>query len=140
MKIEARQRLFETLGDTGCFLLAMVEVAQDVLGKYIDALLVYAEALRLGYINELCLVIKHEVLLERLTGDDWQYHKEAPDYVPRHDERVIEEWKRQAVGVDYTHFAYRRPSGELVDTLGNSVTIAKGYLKSKRVFRLIAGR
>ena len=137
MKIEARQRKFEILGDTGCFLLAMIELGQDVLGHYIDALIVYIKALEVGFIKETSLILKHEQLMQQITGDEWQYHKEGPEYKLQFNEFEIQEWRRDDIGKSYTHFAYVRRSGEIVDTLGNSVTLAKGYLVSRRVFKLL---
>ena len=58
-------------------------------------------------------------------------------YKLQFNEFEIQEWRRDDIGKSYTHFAYVRRSGEIVDTLGNSVTLAKGYLVSRRVFKLL---
>jgi hypothetical protein len=137
MSIPARQRIFQVLGDTGCFLHAMVEVGQDCCGHYIDTLLVFLQAWECNYVNERCLVLQHRRLMELITGDQWEYRKEAADYQAQAGEFIVEEWQRKDIGVTYTHFIYVRDSGERVDPLGNSVTVAGGQRQSRRVFRML---
>ncbi len=137
---EPRQRLMLWLGEGGCYFQCIVRICEERLNVYVDSVAAFYDCLRRDLVQDDGLVLAPERVAQLLSGDDWQYHKEGPDYQPREDERSIERWERPTPKVIYTHFVYRPLVGPLYDPLGESETLKPekgGRLISNRILRLL---
>lgn len=130
---EPRQLQFATIGATGCQLLSMLHIAEDVTGGYIDAYQAYLTAVRAGTLRADCYVLDHEKLMDALTGHIWQSSLEQPNYVLRAGEYAVQYWTWQDGETLHTHFV--TPD---YDPYGASLTVKNGQMVSIRVYRRIA--
>jgi len=134
-----RQKEFETIGKTGCYFLSIVHLAEKYTGKYIDAYLAYTSALKSKVMKEDCFVLDPAALLRMLTGVAWSVTKEAATYEPTKNDLVILYYERiddsTMESKVYGHFVVGGNDGVEYDPYGDSLTVRKGTLKSKRIFR-----
>ena len=133
----ARQKVFFEIGSTGCYFLSVVHLAEEVLGKYIDAYdaFIKAQAMVVVVDNETKPMVAQDLtvwgageLLTALTGMNWKKSWEEVSYVCKQGELEViqyywkEEKKYHFVCKDY-------------DPYGASQTVANGKAIAKRVFR-----
>jgi len=130
-----RQKEFETIGKTGCYFLSIVHLAEKYTGKYIDAYLAYGSAIKSKVIKEDCYVNDPAALLRMLTGVAWSVTKETSTYEPTKNDLVILYYERPDTLATVGHFVVGGHDGVEYDPYGDSLTVRKGELKSKRIFR-----
>jgi hypothetical protein len=133
-----RQKLFRTIGETGCFLLSIIHLAEHITGKYIDAFATYLLALGRGQIGEDCFVKDAGSILSDLTGNVYNMSKEAAGYQCKPGELEILRYEWQEVSTLHGHFVAGNGWGAVeYDPYGTSLTVANGKMVSKRIFRRI---
>ena len=130
-----RQREFEKIGKTGCYFLSIVHIAEKYTGKYIDAYLAYGQALVGKTMRDDCYVTDPAALLRMLTGVAWTVTKEAATYQANKGEQEVLYFERKDTLATTGHFVVGGPDGVSHDPYGDSMTVRKGVLASKRVFR-----
>lgn len=118
------------IGETGCYFLCLVRIAEDITANRIDAVAVYLEATQRQYMGTDCYLVRPERVLELMTGTRWTVSKEVKDYRPVHGEHEVLRYERKAIMQTVGHFVL-----PYYDPLGKSETVANGQLVSKRVFR-----
>ena len=131
------QTILKEAGEAGCYAICLINVAEEFLGKEIDA----SEGLLLGidtgavYYNfadtedsDNFFVKNPSKFLEMMTNTTWDVRKEPATYAPRHNEFVVNRWERIKTGAVISHF-----DRENFHPLKHSVTIERGYIASKRV-------
>jgi len=125
-----RQRVFEMLGKFGCYLLCLLKLAERILGKTLNAEIIYGEMLSRGFMDSECFLFRPDLILSALTGRKYTVRKEAADYVlkPGEEEVLRYELKTDSMNT-LAHFVL--PD---YDPYGQSVTRTRGFLASKRIF------
>ena len=131
-----RQKQFETIGKTGCYFLSIVHIAEKYIGKYIDAFDAYISAIKSKVMKEDCYVLDPGALMRMLTGVAWSVTKEASDYATVKGEQEILYFERNDTMTTIGHFVVGDGQGIVsYDPYGDSFTVKKGKLHSKRIFR-----
>jgi hypothetical protein len=130
-----RQREFEKIGKTGCYFLSIVHLAEKYAGTYIDAYQAYRSALVGKTIREDCYVNDPAALLRMLTGVAWTVTKEPMSYKATKGELEVQYFERDDTLATTGHFVVGDADGVSYDPYGDSMTVRKGALKSKRIFR-----
>lgn len=131
-----RQREFEKIGKTGCYFLSIVHVAEKYCGKYIDAYEAYKLAMVGKTIRDDCYVVDPPALLRMLTGVAWTVTKEPSTYKPIKGEQEILYFERKDTLATTGHFVVGDGEGVVsYDPYCDSMTVRKGVLSSKRIFR-----
>jgi hypothetical protein len=124
---EPRQKIMEEIGKFGCYFLCLVRIAEEETGHRIDAIPFYTIGQRLGYIVKECFINDPAKLLGLMTKKRWKVKKESPEYKAEPSEREV------------LHYVYR--IGHFVlpdyDPYGDSETVRKGRLESKRIFEVV---
>lgn len=126
---EPRQRVMEEIGKEGCYVLALVDIAEEVMDRRIDAVVAYLYGVENGHLRENCLVKNGAGFLKMLTGFPWTKRYEGAAYQAKLGEYVVEKWKRKSGSGTVEHF--RRPC---YDPYGDSKTVREGWLDSKRIY------
>lgn len=133
---DSRQHWFTVLGDTGCYVFSLVRLAEEYTQTYIDAYRAFRSGVAEGQIREDCFVLQPAEFLGVLTARKWSMTKEAADYQCKLGELEILRFERQETGKTIGHFVTGDENGGVdYDPEGSSVTVAKGALVSKRIFR-----
>jgi hypothetical protein len=134
--IQGIQTFFEEAGKAACYALSIVNIAEEVLGRQVDACTALLEGVAKGFIRyapfedpDNFFVDRPAEFLEYLTGQKWTVRKEAAGYRPAQGEYVVMRYERQATGMTIGHF--RRPGW---DSLVTSKCVREGKLVSLRVF------
>ena len=126
---EPRQRVMSEVGEEGCYLLCIVDIAEEVLKERIDAVVAYLDGIERGFVQENCLMTNAAGFLEMLTGVKWEKRYESATYVKKDGEFEVQKWQRKSGVGTVDHF--KRDS---YDPYGDSRTVREGYLESKRIF------
>jgi hypothetical protein len=75
-----------------------------------------------------------------LYGGRWYFHKEQPSYECKGGEFEILRYERPTPGKVWSHFVLGNcGDGVEYDPLGESKTVAEGYVVSKRILQLVIG-
>lgn len=140
MHAEPRQKILLTLGEGACYLLSLIRLAEDLLGKYIDVVPVFRDCITMGFVREDCYILDPAAIMHLLYGGKWTWWKEDADYEPKDGEFEILRFERSTPARIYSHFVLGDgQSGVGYDPLGDSQTVAHGELQSKRILRLVEG-
>lgn len=126
---EPRQRVMSEVGEEGCYLLCIVDIAEEVLKERIDAVVAYLDGIERGFVQENCLMTNAAGFLEMLTGVKWEKRYESATYVKKDGEFEVQKWQRKSGVGTVDHF-----KREIYDPYGDSRTVREGYLESKRIF------
>jgi hypothetical protein len=130
------QREFEKIGKTGCYFLSIVHLAELYTGKYIDAYDAYKAAIKGKTLRDDCFVLEPAALLRMLTGVAWAVTKEPKEYQATKGEQEILYFERNDTMQTWGHFVVGDGFGLVAyDPYGDSQTVKKGALFSKRIFR-----
>jgi hypothetical protein len=125
-------------GEAACYALAIIEIAERVLGYNHDIIATLYRGIKQGYIHynendpnddDNFFVTVPAAFLSMLTLKPWTVKKAGPGYVPSPGEYVVERWERVKTGTAIGHF--RLPDW---DSLHDSMTVRYGKIVSKRVF------
>lgn len=133
-----KQKECKVLGEEGCYFLSLLWVAERELGKDLDALAVFDEAKRRGWVGDDCFVKDPAALVGHLLGKkcalrkSWSFAEKLAD-----NERDIWCWRRDATGVTYWHFVAMDAAGNVAyDPLENSNTVRLGKPESRRILSI----
>jgi len=138
--LEPRQKIMLALGEGGCYFLSLVRLAEILGNKRIDAVVAYLEAIAAKNLQEDCYVLKPEAIMQALYGGRWYFHKEEPGYKCKPGEFEILRYERPTPKRVYSHFVLGNCGGGVeYDPLGESNTVAGGYLVSKRILQMVIG-
>lgn len=131
---ESRQKVMKILGEYGCYFLSLVELAERVTGKRIDAVEAYLDALIKRKTDGEATMLDPAAVLSRMAGGTWTVRKEGATYIPKSGEAEVLLFQNGA----YSHFVLGDGAGGvLYDPLGNSNTVAKGTCVGKRIFERV---
>lgn len=132
-----KQKAAKILGDEGCYFLSLLFVAEQELKKGLDALAVYEKALEKGWMDEDCYMKDPAAMLSALLGVGCDVRK-SWDFTERlgSNEWDIWNYKREATGATYYHFAVVSEGEVIYDPLGDSATIALGSPASRRIITI----
>lgn len=128
--MESRQKIMKQIGDTGCYFLCIVNMAERITGKRIDAVEHYLAAVNNKLMQENCFVMYPDKIMEQMTGTRWYVRKENHWYNVKPSELEVQRYERQVINSLQAHFIL--PD---YDPLGTSLTVAQGKLASKRIFK-----
>lgn len=133
---EPRQKLMETIGETGCYLLSIVRAAEKLVERRIDAIEAFIFCKNKGWVGDDCFVHYPELVLSYLSLINWTMSKESAKYKIQPGEVVIYRYERATTLKTYGHFVLAGSDGSVeYDPLGTSQTVMHGKMVSMRVFR-----
>jgi hypothetical protein len=134
--MEARQKICKALGESGCYFLCIVWIAEHIMKERIDAVELYSAALFTDVIQPDCFVNDPAKLMKMMLPGDWQMRKMPLEYVPKGDEYEITRYERKTATGLLGHFCVTDGSGHVVyDPIGDSQCVKLGKPVSKRIFR-----
>lgn len=133
------QTFLSEIGESGCYVLCLCEIASRYLGKKVDV----EKCVRLG-IEKKCIyynpddkndndnmyVSNPENFLYYLTGKKWTVVKGDYPYIRNAKEYVVNRWERRVTGITYGHFDM-----DDFHPIKNSNTVKYGKIASVRVIR-----
>jgi hypothetical protein len=139
--IEPRQKIMLALGEGGCYFLCLIRLAESLHSDYrIDAVPTYLQAIKDKNLQEDCTVLNPAGIMQTLYGGRWYYHKEGISYKCGPGEFEILRYERPTPAKVFSHFVLGNCNGGIeYDPLGESHTVANGYLVSKRILQLVIG-
>jgi hypothetical protein len=136
---EGIQTLLQEAGEAACYALAIIKIAEEVLGTELPCV----ESLLRG-VDNACIYYNRQDqndsdnfyvtdparFLSVLTSKPCSVRKEADiTYTAKANEFTVQCWQRTKTGQVITHF--RRPAW---DSLVSSLTVRQGHLVSLRIF------
>lgn len=137
--IEGVQSFMTSAGDTACYALCVVKIAEMENERDIDVVRAMIDGIREKHIRfswddftdgwNFFMDRPHR-FLSMMTGGSWSVRHEAADYVAKIGEYLVQRWERKTVDRTFSHF--RLPNW---DPLINSRTVQFGRKVSTRVFR-----
>ncbi len=135
------QTFFAEVGEAACYALDIIQIAIEETGRAMEPVTALNIGINRGDIyynrqdpndNRNFYVDHPEHFLGRLAGGVWTVDKTGPEYIAKAGERIVDRWERDKAGATLSHF--RLPHW---DSIQQSLTVAKGKLVSKRVFRRV---
>jgi hypothetical protein len=129
------------VAESACYALSISKISELETGLAFDVILILTECINKGYIrynwddpsdNNNFYVVYPDKMLTYLTGIEWSCSHEPADYVAKPGEYIIDRWERAYTGNVSSHF--RLPDW---DPVQDSLTVKKGKIVSKRVFRKV---
>lgn len=136
---EGIQTFLDEGGDAACYALCILKIAERITGFKIDVIETLCVCIEKGFIyynwknpndGNNFFVNEAAKMLSFLVGKSYTISKEAPNYVAKNNEQIVDRWERTKVGSVIGHF--RLPDW---DSLRDSQTVRFGKIASKRVFR-----
>ncbi len=106
-----RQKHFLLMGQSGCLLFSMIDVAEGICGCYIDSYLRYKDFLSQGIIKDDCYVNDLNRAFSLLTGQIWECTKEEMSYQCKPNEVEITRFEKQGTINLVTHFVHTDGAG-----------------------------
>jgi hypothetical protein len=148
--IAAPQHVAAVIGKWGCYLLSILRKAEEVLGRNLDPMVEFGNAVTEGFVRASdSFVLDPAKLLGSFIGGTWIMFKAGdgldsagkPYDLPlsyKIDSREVEILRYEIPGTE-GHFVLGDGTGGIAwDSFGKSITASKGKLVSKRIFRRIA--
>lgn len=135
---EGIQSFMASAGETACYALCVIRIAEIETGREIDPIRAMQQGIDKGHIsfdwedyNNGYNFFMHDpaAFLRMLTEDSWTARHDTADYKSKMGEYVVQRWERQTTGKTFAHF--RLPDW---DSLHNSQTVRLGRIVSTRVF------
>jgi hypothetical protein len=122
------------IGAEGCYFLSIIHAAEIITGNRIDAVEVYENFVRYGYMGGDCYINSPDKIFSALTGRRCAVSKESADYAPVGEEVKILRYDWDGL----SHFVYCGQSVDITyDPYGDSKTVQNGKPVSSRVFRFV---
>jgi hypothetical protein len=139
MEPQPRQVIAEQIGKYGCYFLSVIRAAEKIVGRRIDAIAVYEDIVKRGWMGPDCYMHRPNEILAYLVGGTWHVQHQSRLYKPKEGEIVILRYERKDPAGAWAHFVLAAPDGQTVeyDPYGDSKTVRDGELISKRVFTRI---
>lgn len=132
------QRNAELVGKYGCYFLSILHLAEGIVGELIDPLRAYLYARDEGWMSADCFVSDPASILLHFSGVKWRGSKEPSDYSTKSGELEILRFELRETMLTKAHFVVGDGEGRVGwDPYGNSDTVARGELVSKRIFRRV---
>ncbi|MCK9171666.1 MAG: DUF261 domain-containing protein [Treponema sp.] len=129
--IDHKQELMKILGESGCYFLSILFLAERISGKKIDPLATFIECCEKGIIDKDGTILDAGKVMSTLTGLSFSAKKENADYKPQQGEFEVLVFNNEK----YTHFVAGDSKGAVAcDPLGHSNTVATGKIIGKRIF------
>jgi hypothetical protein len=132
---ESRGKVLKILGEYGSYFLSMVHLAEEIIGKRIDAVEVYMDALEKKWIDDKATMYRPDAVLSVMIGQNFTVVKETADYKPWPDEYEI-----LVIKSKYIHYVLGGNGSRGIDAydpLGNSEIDTTGIVAEKRIFRKV---
>ena len=132
-----KQKECLALGEEGCYFLSLLWIAENELGRGLDALAVFEEARRNGWAGEDCYMANPAAMMTALLGKTCTIRKSwdfSEALLP--NERDIWLYKRETTGKTYYHFVAVADGKVAYDPLGESNTVKHGKPQSRRILRI----
>lgn len=132
------QLVAKKIGDSGCYFLSLVKVAETISKKNVDIFRTYANALANNWIQEDLYIVNPDRLLKNLTGKTCVTEKSTDlNYKPKENEYLIGCYERKEVGRTFSHFVVLDSKKKVIyDPYGTSLTVKKGSLVSLRIIKV----
>ncbi len=130
-----KQKISGTLHDEGCYFFALIYIAEQVLGRSVDAFELYDICVnKKGWMKSDCYVLNPGAIMSYLLGKSCSVSKVWDlNYTPKSNERVISCYERKATGVTYYHYVVTENGAVVYDPLETSNTVKLGSPISLRV-------
>lgn len=134
------QSFCKSIGDYGCYLLCLIDVAEEYLGKELDKIDVIEKSIDRGYVtfnrdnyadSDNFYVKEPCEIMKMITGKNWEVRKEDWFYTPSKGEYVIEFW---SINTYQGHFARMHKN---FNSLQKSNNVEKGKINSYRVLKIL---
>lgn len=136
----------KSLGNYGCYIFCLVDIAEKSTGRTFDVLSVIKQGIDKGLItfnfkdyssSDNCTVNDPCSFLEMLTGHKWSKVWQNALYKPKDGDWVVEAWHKDGNnyvdGSPIYHFV--RPGN---NCLQRSISVEQGRIDSYRIFREVA--
>ena len=125
------QTKLKEIHESGCLLLALCTIIEEVTGKEADLIGIIQESRAKGWLEADYTVKDSLAILNAFTGKRFKRRivKKLPDIIGD-NEFTIEKWKNDRTG--FTHFKRR-----FVDTLISSVTVKEGYICEYYIYKFL---
>jgi len=135
---EARQKIMAIIGESGCYLLSIVHLAEGMLKERLDAVEIYLDALANKYMQADCFILEPAALMAMMVPGNWTMMKADRDRPTGPGELEILRYERKTTLKTYGHFVVGNGLGAVAwDPLGDALTVNGGELVSKRLFRRV---
>lgn len=133
---EPRQVIMEQIGKYGCYFLSLIRAAEKLISRSIDAVAVYEDVTKRGWMGPDCFMHRPAEVLAYLVGGSWNAQHQSRLYKPKPGEITILRYERKDPSASWTHFVLAGEDGQTVeyDPYGDSRTVREGELVSKRIF------
>ena len=130
------QKYCEALGESGCYFLSILHLAESITGKTIDPVRAYVDCVANGLMEYDCFVRHPDVILRKYTGKKYEVVNSPRDYKTATGEFEILRFERKTASASFAHFVVGDGNGVVAfDPYGASMTVRDGYVASKRIFR-----
>jgi hypothetical protein len=129
------QSIIKTIGDEGCYALALCRIAGEF--RFVsagDAVSAVERGIARGCLKEDMTVLDGAAFLGLLTERKWTKEYRDAGYKPQKGDCLIAEWFNKRTGL--THFTLEHPVKW--DGLKDSVTVKEGKIRSYRLYRVKA--
>jgi hypothetical protein len=129
------QSFIKTVGDEGCYALALCRIAGEFRFMSAgDAVSAAERGVARGCLKGDMTVLDGAAFLKDLTGVKWTKDYKDAGYIPQKGDCLIAEWFNKRTGL--THFTLEYPVKW--DGLKDSVTVREGAIRSCRLYRVKA--
>lgn len=134
------QSFCKSIGDNGCYLFCLFNIAEQVTGKHFDIFEKSEYFIDRGWIkfnwknysdDDNFFVLNPVKILQNLTGLTWSVRKEGETYKPVKDDFYVEFW---SINGKSGHFARLMNN---FNSLQFSKNVEYGEVKSFRVFNIV---
>lgn len=135
------QKIAKALGESGCYFLSLLKIAESIAGCFVDPIMEASEAIESGMMRMDCFVQDPARIMMHVTRQRFEVIKMSPDYKPMPGEREILRYERPdpAGGEPLAHFVVGDGQGRCAwDPWPESLTVAQGTLISKRIIRRVS--
>jgi hypothetical protein len=129
--IDHKQELMKILGESGCYFLSILFLAERITGKKIDPLEMFITCSEKGIVDKDGTVLDAGKVMSVMTGSVFSARKEESGYALKAGEFEVLVYSNEK----YTHFVSGDGRGAVAcDPLGHSNTVATGRVSGKRIF------
>jgi hypothetical protein len=129
--VDHKQEIMKILGESGCYFLAMLFLAERITAKKIDPVALFVLCNEKGIVDKDGTILDAGKVMSTLTDLHFDAKKCTPDYLAQPGEFEVLVFSNEK----YTHFvAGDGKGGVACDPLGSSRTVATGKIVNKRIF------